>query len=304
VFAGIDGGGTKTAIVLVDEAGKVLVRHATTTSNAAVVGHDAAGEVLRAGMEASLQRAPAGSRLIAAWFGLSGSDRSGDRQRLMPFIKPFAGDTRLTNDAELILGALPGETGIAIVAGTGSIAIGRNAAGERTRAGGWGQVIGDEGSGYDLARRMFDAYARETDGRGPATSLTPRLGTHLGLTAPFQLIPYVYASERTKADLASLSRLVIDEAAAGDAVANAILRQAATELAGIAAAAARRLGFADRLNVALTGGLLTQAVPYRELVLDALRQGWPELEYRIVDDPALVAAQSLALAYRSKEHPG
>lgn len=297
VFAGIDGGGTKTAVVLVDEAGREVSRLHASTSNAAIVGHDAAGAVLRKALTEALSRLGPEATIAAAWFGLSGSDRPEDYRRLKPFLVDLVGEIRMTNDAELILGALPGSVGVAIVSGTGSIAVGRNAQGQRARAGGWGQVIGDEGSGYDLARRMFDAYARAVDGRGPATSLTTRLMSQLSLTEPHQLIAFVYTPGRSKADLAGLSGIVVEEAEAGDKVAREVIAESARELAITASAAARRLGFQVMLPVAMTGGMLLHIDRFRAHVLDGLRATWPELDHRIVDDPAFTAAQALATSH-------
>jgi len=300
VFAGIDGGGTKTVVVLVDESGAELNRVQTSTSNAAIVGHDAAGEVLRSALIDALNGAGVESPISAAWFGLSGSDRPKDHRHLNPHLYDLATEIRMTNDAELILGALPDSVGVAIVSGTGSVAVGRNAQGARARSGGWGQIIGDEGSGYDFARRMFDAYSREVDGRGPGTTLTSRLMSHLSLTEPHQLIAYVYKSDTTKADLAKLAVIVVEEADVGDAVALDIIAASARELANTASAVARRLGFEMTLPLALTGGILVHVDRFREQVLDGLRSNWPALESRIVLDPALAAAQALAIASTSQ----
>jgi len=300
VFAGIDGGGTKTVVVLVDESGAELNRVQTSTSNAAIVGHDAAGEVLRSALIDALNGAGVESPISAAWFGLSGSDRPEDHRHLNPHLYDLATEIRMTNDAELILGALPDSVGVAIVSGTGSVAVGRNAQGARARSGGWGQIIGDEGSGYDFARRMFDAYSREVDGRGPGTTLTSRLMSHLSLTEPHQLIAYVYKSDTTKADLAKLAFIVVEEADVGDAVALDIIAASARELANTASAVARRLGFEMTLPLALTGGMLVHVDRFREQVLDGLRSNWPALESRIVLDPALAAAQAMAIASTSQ----
>jgi N-acetylglucosamine kinase-like BadF-type ATPase len=206
----------------------------------------------------------------------------------------------MTNDAELALGALPDSVGLAVVSGTGSIAFGRNAAGQRVRAGGWGQIIGDEGSGYDLARRMFDAFAAEADGRGPSTSLTGRLNAELGLNEPHQLIAFVYSPQTSKGDLASLSRLVVEEADAGDTIALETIASSANQLVQTASAAARRLGFVSSLPLALTGGMLVHIDRFRNQVVDGLRKEWPGLNYTIVDDPALTAARSVARAYNTR----
>ncbi len=304
LFAGVDGGGTKTTVVIVDGMGVERSRVQTTTSNAAVIGHEAAGAVLRAAIQLARDQAGGEKGLAAAWLGLSGGDRPEDHVQLRPHIEGLAPAIRMTNDAELILGALPDSIGVAIVSGTGSIAFGRNADGERVRSGGWGQIIGDEGSGYDLARRMFDAFAREVDGRGPATSLTRRLSEHLSLAEPHQLIAWVYRPGTTKGDIAALSRLVIDEAAAGDSVAIDIVTKSARQLAETAAAAGRRLRFEHSLPLALTGGLLVNDERFRGAVIDALRHEWPAIGCHIVADPALTAAQSLARSYTTEaNHP-
>jgi N-acetylglucosamine kinase-like BadF-type ATPase len=301
LFAGIDGGGTKTEVVVVNAVGREVSRVQSSASNAAVVGHDAAGAVLRDAVSRALQNLGPDARLEAAWFGLSGSDRPEDHRRLRPFVEDLAPTIRFTNDAELALGALPGSCGVVIVSGTGSIAFGRDATGTRARAGGWGQVIGDEGSGYDLARRMFAAYAWDVDGRGPSTSLTLRLTEHWSLAEPYQLIARVYAPAMTKGDIASLGRIVLEEAAAGDPVSSSLLDDAAKELADTAAAVARRLGFVTTLPLALTGSLVIHAEAFRTQVLAHLGETWPELSWQVVDDPALTAARFLARSVASRE---
>jgi len=304
VYAGIDGGGTKTVVVLVDETGVEVSRVHASTSNAAIVGHDLAGEVLRTALVDALEGIGGESRISVGWFGLSGSDRPEDHCRLRPFVRDLIDDIHMTNDAELVLGALPDSVGVAIVSGTGSIAFGRNARGQRARSGGWGQIIGDEGSGYDFARRMFDAFARDVDGRGPGTTLTGRLISHLPLAQPHQLIAYVYNPDTSKADIAKLARIVVEEADAGDAVASEIMGASAEELAKTASACARRLGFETNLPLALTGSMFLHVDRFRDLVLDELRSEWPVLNYQIVVDPALTAARSLAEASRLKVfHP-
>jgi N-acetylglucosamine kinase-like BadF-type ATPase len=298
IYAGIDGGGTKTAFVIVDEEGHTVVRHQATTSNAAVVGHDRAGATLREGLQTAIAQAGADAELHGAWFGLSGSDRPEDQAKLLPYVEDMTPAVRMSNDAELVLGALDGSIGIAVVSGTGSIAYGRNATGERARSGGWGQIIGDEGSGFDIARRLLDSYAREVDGRGPASSCTSRLMTHLDLHEPFQIISWVYAGGTSKGDIAALSSIVVEEAAGGDDVARQIILESARELAVTVGAAARRLGFAGSLPVALTGGMLLHIDSFRESMLDRLREEWPQLDVQLVSDPALTAAQSLARSAR------
>lgn len=294
LYVGVDGGGTKTTLIVVDQTGAEIVRHRTGTSNAAVIGHDAAAAALTRALGDIAHLCAVEPPFAAAWFGLSGSDRPEDHRRLLPALEQFAMSITMTNDAELVLGGLPGGVGVAVVAGTGSIAFGRDREGNRARAGGWGHVFSDEGSGYDLATRMLRAFAAETDGRGPATSLTRRLVDHFGLDEPHQIITRVYAQGTTKAELASLSTLVFEESEKGDDVARAILERAASALAEVGLAAARQLVMMEQLALALSGGLLIHNVEYRNFVLARIREGVTIQSVELVNDPALSAARALA----------
>lgn len=292
VFAGVDGGGTKTAFVVVDRDGVEVGRHTSSTSNAAVIGHDAAGAILRTGLEQVL--AETGGELGGVWLGLSGGDRPEDHRRLRPHIAHLTPNIRMSNDAELVMAILPDGVGLVVVAGTGSIAFGYDATGRRVRSGGWGQILGDEGSGYDLARQMMVAFTDQVDGRGPETSCYNLLMDHLHLEEPFQIIQWVYAQDRTKGDIAALSAIVLRAANDGDDVARAIVNGSAAALARTAKAAAHRLDLPSPVPLALTGGLLTGSDRFRESLLAAFREDFPMLDIRLANDPALAAARSLA----------
>ena len=298
LFAGIDGGGTKTAVVVVDGSGQEIARTVSTTSNAAVVGHEQAAAVLREVMAEAARRAGVELPFAAAWFGLSGSDRPEDHAYLRPRLENVAAEVTMTNDAELALAGLPDRVGVAIVAGTGSISLGRNGAGEKARAGGWGHIFSDEGSGWELTRQMLRAFAAERDGRGPHSSLTDRLMAHWQIEDPFSIINRVYDPATTKGDLAGMSRMVIEEAAKGDAVSIRILDDAAADLASLGSAVAHRLALGPEIAIALVGGLLVHVEAYRERVLHDLRQEWIVADVTLIDDPALTAARALATSYQ------
>lgn len=300
LYIGIDGGGTKTVLVAVDQTGAEIARLRTGTSNAAVIGHDAAAATLSGALVDIAHQCAVEPPFAAAWFGLSGSDRPEDHRRLLPILEPLASSITMTNDAELVLSGLPDGVGVAIVAGTGSIAFGRNHAGSGARAGGWGHVFSDEGSGYDLATRMLRAFAAEADGRGPATTLTQRVVDHFALHEPHQIIARVYDRTMTKGELASLSTLVMEEAEKGDAVASAILGSAASSLAELGLAAARTLGLLEGLPLVLTGGLLLHDAGYRQRVLDRIREQAAVDTVEMVDDPALTAARALAASHSTR----
>lgn len=299
-FAGVDGGGTKTEMVLVDESGTELARQTTGTSNSAVIGHDRAIEVLTKLVLDVTTEAGASVPLAALWCGLSGSDRPEDHVKLEPPLRKLTHALTLTNDAELAIGALPNRVGVAMVSGTGSIAFGRNAEGIRKRASGWGHIFGDYGSGYDVARKALYHYSAYVDGYGPATSLLDRFTEHYDLADPYSIINRVYDPATTKGDIARLSRIVVAEAAAGDGVSQRILRDVAADLATYADIVARRLKLGPTLDLAMVGGMLTHVEVFRSHVLDRLSADWQIGQVALVTDPARTGAQYIASRWKEQ----
>lgn len=296
LYAGVDGGGTSTTAVVVDAAGQERGRGSAGPSNYAAVGRERAVAQIGAALRAATDAAGGGLPVAAAWVGLAGVGRAGDADALLPRLRAFAPDVRLTNDAELALGALPGARGVALIAGTGSLAFGRDASGATARAGGWGHLIGDEGSGYDLGRAALQAAMRAHDGRGPATVLLPAVLASWQLDNPAEIVARVYPAP-DKAVIAGLATLVFASAAGGDAVARELLRVAATELARAALAAGAALDFpGDRLPLALVGGLLTHQPAFRAMVLRRIRRRRALAAVALVTDPALTAARAIAAA--------
>jgi N-acetylmuramic acid 6-phosphate etherase len=306
---GIDGGGSHTVALLARRADTergwtLLGRGQGGPSNLQTVGADDAFRnldqaVSQAFAAAGLSRRPVG----AACLGMAGAGRAGDQEILRGWATQIAlaGHVEVTTDAALLFAAgTPEGWGLAVVAGTGSIAVARSADGRSARAGGWGPLLGDEGSGYALAVAGLQAVAQAADGCGAATVLTQRLLAALGLGAPQELIPAVYSSGRDRVALAALAPLLL-EAAADDAVAKSIVDEAAETLAETAVAAARQLGIHDRpLPVALAGSVLVNNADYRQLFVRALQSlGINAASVRLVSEPAegavRLAAQALVV---------
>jgi N-acetylglucosamine kinase-like BadF-type ATPase len=205
---------------------------------------------------------------------------------------PLAHTVRLTNDADLVLTALAGGAGVAVIAGTGSIAVGRNARGTLARAGGWGHIIGDEGSGYTIGRACLQAAARAADGRGPQTLLLDLLMRQWELKHPSDMIDTVYTTE-DKARIAQLAMSVFAAARAKDTVARRIIAQAADELHRAAIAVCHALDLARTpLSLALAGGLLVNQPAFRTQVLRRVRRACTLGHVSVVADPALSAARA------------
>jgi N-acetylglucosamine kinase-like BadF-type ATPase len=158
--------------------------------------------------------------------------------------------------------------------------------GRTARSGGWGPLLGDEGSGYAIAIAGLRAAARSADGRAQPTLLTDRLLAKRGLTRPEELIGEVYRGG-DRAALAALGPVVLDAADAGDPVAEEIVREAVCELASAAAAAARQLNLGGAFPVALAGGLFAASSEYRKRFRSALTaRGLSIGSFELVDEPA------------------
>ncbi len=291
LFGGIDGGGSKTLAVVVDAEGRERGRGTAASSNYAAVGLQRAVREIHVATRAALDQADGALPLRAAWIGLSGVDRPGDRDALLPHLHDLAATVRLTNDADLVLTALPGACGVAVIAGTGSIALGRDPSGTTVRAGGWGHVIGDEGSGYELGRAALQAAARSADGRGPRTALLGAIMERYRLADPSEVIDRVY-HRWTKAEIARIASTVFS-LCEGDPVARSLVDEAASELALGVVTVAERLSFPNGvLPLALGGGLLLGEGALRESVVRRVRRRHPVGSVALAHDPALSAARA------------
>ncbi|HSM76669.1 MAG TPA: BadF/BadG/BcrA/BcrD ATPase family protein [Bryobacteraceae bacterium] len=261
-FLGIDGGQSSTTALIGDENGKVVGRgtagpcnHVAAAEGRAKLISAVAGSVASACAAAALD--PATLVFQSACLGLSGGPE--DKEEIIRSLLR-ADKISVTNDAWIALaGATAGEPGIVVIAGTGSIALGRR--GERTaRAGGWGYIFGDEGGGFDITRRALRAALRFEEGWGPPTVLHRVLLEAAGGQNANALLHRMYTPEFPRPAVARLSRLVDEAAAGGDAVAQSILREAAEELGSLALAVRKQLfATGDPARVAYVGGVFRSA---------------------------------------------
>jgi len=274
---GVDGGGTKTVAWIAplddDTNSVVLGRGQSGPGNPRAAGFEVAQANIAAAIEAAFADAKLPSQTAAAaCFGLAGAGRAIEQQRIVAWgqQRGIARSVMVTGDAEPILAAASSDNcGIALICGTGSLAWGRNAAGETARCGGWGYLLGDEGSAYAIALAGLRAVMRAADGRGPATILSERFQTELRAASTSDLIDRVYAAEMSREKLASLAKVVLT--AREDTAAGEILGSAARDLAEMVSVLARRLGFVKgQYSLALAGGVILSQEAYREGVLNEL----------------------------------
>jgi N-acetylglucosamine kinase-like BadF-type ATPase len=267
LYLGIDGGQSSTTALIGDETGRVLgVGRAGPCNHAAA----SAGRLkFVAAMTESVNQAAASAGLRqlppfeAACLGLSGGP---DDKEALAKETIHAERHLITHDAHIALaGATGGEPGIIVIAGTGSMVYGRNAAGVTARAGGWGYIFGDEGGAFDLVRQALRAVLRNEEGWGPLTALREALLENLpekdlGARDGHYLLHLCYTDEYPRDRVAAWAKLIDQAARAGDVVAADILGSAAQALATMTAAVRRQLfepssQAARPVNVCYSGGV-------------------------------------------------
>jgi N-acetylglucosamine kinase-like BadF-type ATPase len=312
-LAGVDGGGTRTRAAVAHACPhnrpRIVGQGEGGPGNPCRVGVDEAGRNIRHAIERAFHAAQIPITPVAALcLGLAGTGRELLRAQMENWARDqrLAERVRVVHDAELVLWAGTDQgtgqgIGLALIAGTGSFCYGRNAAGVTARVGGWGPLLGDEGSGYAIAVAALQAVVRAADRRSPPTVLTEWLLRELDARSPSDLIPVLDMHGPDRADshrLAALTPIVLRAAAEGDPTARAIRAQAAKELADLVLDLARNLNMAPgHYALAVAGGLLIHDGPLRQAMSDRLEAAqYAPQRLAVVPEPvrgALLLAQQL-----------
>ena len=310
---GVDGGGSRCAAVLarVPPAGGVLEiigRGRGGPANPRVAGHDVARDSITAAMAAAFTDAGLECRPVtSACLGLAGVGRPEDRDAVCGWATQAAVADRVhvvTDGLVLFADAVTEPWGVVLIAGTGSLALARqrgaglSAAAPVDRCGGWGPLLGDEGSGHAIGLAGLKAAMRAADGRGPETILREALLRRFAVAEAAELVGRLHAPEVGRREIADVAREVIAAADVGDAVASAIIAAAAADLAAHVRTLAIRGEFAAGVYpLRLAGGLLTGAATLRRLLVDSLSaSGHEPASVTVVAEPAVAAARFAALA--------
>ena len=245
LYLGVDGGGTKTNISLINKAGEVIGEGSGGPANPLRVGVErAVANIVKAADAACDTGGVSRGDIAAATLGLAGVRRQDIRELVKERFADVYGvrKTTVITDADIALyGTTLGEPGVVVIAGTGSICLGVNAEGERAIAGGWGPLAGDEGGGRGIAESALHQIAKASDGRGPKTSLSERAAEYFRASNVENLIVAIYAPTMDNSRIAGFARFVVDAAKEGDAVALEIISDAGRELGEAAAAVMRKL---------------------------------------------------------------
>lgn len=257
-FIGIDGGGTKTRAAICDGTGQVKAIAVGEGTNPLSRPWDEVERTLQACIKQVQEQAGAKAEEVAGLhIGLGGADHQPTKALIQAaFHDTWQERLFIDNDAIAALYAGTwGSPGIVLICGTGSIAYALTEHGERHRVGGWGYLVGDEGSGFDLGKRAAVAVLRAYDGRGEQTMMTELFLTHYGAERPNELISLIYNASNPRMGLAQTSGLVERAAKSGDAIALRLISEAADSLIELATTCFAKTN--ERLPVVLAGGLLT-----------------------------------------------
>jgi glucosamine kinase len=283
IVVGVDGGGSKTRVVVADAAGTEIAAVDAGPSAVQPGEIERSAEVIAAAVRQALLAAEVDVMPAVACIGVAGAGRQAERDALWQALvaRDVAEEVVVHPDATIALEDAFGEgPGVLLIAGTGSMALGRGPTGVIARCGGWGPVFGDEGSGVWLSRRALGIVAAATDGREPETALTGALLTAAVVDSVEALIPW--AAHATPADLAALAPAVIHCADTGDARAETLVAFAIEELVLHVRALARHL-FADEraaTPVALAGGMLGKGSSFRSRLERRLLTAVPGAQLR------------------------
>ena len=262
LFMGIDGGGSKLRITITDADLRSLGSTESGPANPSVIGHDNARTLIRHGIADALRQARLQPQEIAAaGIGIAGASNLHSEDWLLETVEPALPGALIVPSSDLeiaLVGSLGQRQGILLLAGTGSAVYGVAPGGRRLQIGGWGYLLGDEGSGYWIGSQLLrHIIARHDQGAsGEDDALARACMDALGLTEPRELIAWLYRSKGAPAPrIAGLAELVLNAVADGSEWATACVESAAGQLTRQVGLMRSRLDYEDA-PIAFAGGLL------------------------------------------------
>lgn len=277
-FIGFDGGGTKTEMLVVDAQQQEIYRAIGGASNPKAVGPTLAVAPICKLLDDWFNGQPKHESCRGICLGIAGVATTAEREELSRLVsehlrnhgeKPIP--VYVTNDAEIgLMAGLRSHTGIIAIAGTGSIVYGITAEGHHHRAGGWGHILGDKGSGYDIGLTALQSVMSAFDGLLPPTMLTELILEQCGLASPSDLRTHIYSQPFHKGTIASYAATCIQAAKLGDAAALKIIRTAAEALADLTSAVRLRDASLTDAAIAITGSIFEHSEVYRSHYIEYL----------------------------------
>ncbi|MHA2856556.1 BadF/BadG/BcrA/BcrD ATPase family protein [Paenibacillus lautus] len=287
IFIGVDGGGTKTEATAINSAGEVLSRFTGGSTNPYIVTFDKAMEELQTVLDELLSPFFNKSFLLTSiCLGMSGISSVEERQRVQSHLRSYFRQRQLSlriymrSEAEISLMAVLGrQHGILAISGTGSNTYGITQSGDIHRVGGWGHLLGDEGSGYQIGLQTLKSVIKSHEGITPPTLMSSLIVAAYPIRHITDLKSYIYQPAITKQDIASFARCCIEAADAGDETALRIIRQQAEELADTTCALIRQNAeFAESELVGI-GSIFKHSRWFRETYTRLMLTRYPLLRF-------------------------
>ena len=279
---GIDAGGTKTECAVADLTGNILLTETGKSVNYLIAGANKTSANLFGLIFQCLKKLNINfSEVKQIVIGIAGAGRLKDAEQLeRSFVKYSKSKkvkinpVKVISDALIALeGAFPGKPGCILIAGTGSILFGKDDKGKIHRVGGFGRLIGDEGSGYSIGRKALQAVSGELDGRAEKTLMTKKLFDQMNISDSEELITKIY---KENFDIASIAPLVISSAEKNDKPAQRILNEEAEELVLHVKSMMKKMNL-KKLNLAFIGGLISNKNFYSTLLIKKIKSSLPNV---------------------------
>ena len=301
---GIDGGGTKTDCAIADLSGKIIRQTSGKPSNFMIIGVEEALENIFALIEQNLFELGGDfSDVKQIVIGVAGAGREEDAMLLEKGFKDYSDQegvhfkgVKVVSDAHIALeGAFPDSAGCILIAGTGSILFGKDEKGVIHRVGGFGRLIGDEGSGYSIGRKALNAVSKASDGRGEETMISELLDAKMNHNTSKNIINKVY---NENLDVASVAKIVIEAAEEGDPIAEDILEEEADELVLHIRSLINKIQ-TNNLNVAFSGSLIDNKNFYSDLLKNKIKSTLPNVKVVKPANPPVSGAILFAKRFAS-----
>jgi len=295
--AGLDGGGTKTAVTIADDQGRVV--HSFTSGGMNYNGQDE-GSVrhnLQEIVDTIASVCGGLDHCVQICIGAAGVSNPTVTSRLEATIRAcgYHGDLLILGDQETALSGAHGRPyGIILIAGTGSICYGKNESGDVHRSGGYGHLIDDEGSGYSIGRDLISAVVRANDGRASETVITEMVNRQLNMTTVAEMIGFVYDARTHKKDIAALAPILSEACLLGDQAALGIAHRSAASLFELVISVVEKLSLQEG-SLAMAGSVLLKNHFVQTALVDMLQEKYPKLQCITPKQDASIGAVLMAL---------
>jgi N-acetylglucosamine kinase-like BadF-type ATPase len=303
LFVGIDGGGTKTEAVVMDSDCRIVLQLTGESTNPHAVTFPKALQNLGNLLDA-IRFNPGTSEWQSMAIGLSGVSTGAEQATVHRYLEQYKQEhglnfhCSLLNDAQIALMAtLQREEGIIAISGTGSIIYGLTPTAEQYRTGGWGHLLGDEGSGYDIGIRALKAVMRSYDGIAPPTLMTSLIVDSYGFTSITELKPFIYGDAIHKSDIAKFAEIVIRASGQNDSAAITIIQQAAGEMANAAITLIGKNDWFKSCDLVMTGSIFAHSELFNQTFRNAIRAAFAEIKFHTASHTPAYGAALLALKH-------